>query len=266
MCHGGRSSGDTLTLQIPNTKVSFVRIYNRRTSCCYERLNNAQVKVGGVSCGTVSAFDVTARKNFIDVTCGAELEGTTVQIITNQALNLMEVEVYTSIDRPTTSEPTTNAPTTTEPTTAEPTTNAPTTSDPTTTNKVEIKSAALTTTYGGNVKWGYHAWKCIDGDISTMCHGGRSSGDTLTLQIPNTKVSFVRIYNRRTSCCYERLNNAQVKVGGVSCGTVSAFDVTARKNFIDVTCGAELEGTTVQIITNQALNLMEVEVYTSIGN
>ena len=103
-----------------------------------------------------------------------------------------------------------------------------------------------------------------------MCHGGSSSGDTLTLQIPNTKVSFVRIYNRKSSCCYERLNKAQVKVGGVSCGTVSAFDVIAGKqnsphNVIDVTCGAELEGTTVQIITNQVLNLMEVEVYTSIS-
>ena len=79
-----------------------VRITNRAGNTA-PRTTNAQIKVGGQNCGTISSSAITAgiaNNNVIDVECASTLEGTTITITTFDILNLMEVEVYGSIVKP----------------------------------------------------------------------------------------------------------------------------------------------------------------------
>lgn len=117
--------------------------------------------------------------------------------------------------------------------------------------KIKVHAYSLTSTWNAVTP----ASNCFDGNANTMCHGKKSSGDTLTAEIPRADVTRVRIYNRK-ECCQGRIANAVVRVDGQSCGVVQSTAAV-----IDVTCSRPLTGTIVTLKTKEYLNIMEFEIF-----
>ena len=104
--------------------------------------------------------------------------------------------------------------------------------------------------------WGAVATKCVDGVTtgSDYCHGGSSSGDTLTVTLPSTGiVTRIEIWNRPGQ--ESRMVGAEVKAGDTLCETVSA----SQAKYV-ITCSS-VETDTVTITTVNWLNLIEVKVF-----
>merc|ERR1719195_2478278 len=87
-----------------------------------------------------------------------------------------------------------------------------------------------------------------------MCHS--QNRDALTIRIPLSRVTKVKITNRK-DCCQDRLATARVSVNGVKCGLASSDPV------VIVRCDG-LIGSLVTIDlshTNVPVNVMEVQIY-----
>ena len=82
----------TLTLPIQGT-VTKVVIYNRLDAYA-GRLANAQIKAGGILCGTVSSDQATIEASPVTVTCSTNALTNVVTIETFDWLNLAEVELF----------------------------------------------------------------------------------------------------------------------------------------------------------------------------
>jgi len=120
--------------------------------------------------------------------------------------------------------------------------------------EIQPLSASLTSTHSSG---DFPASNCIDGNLNTMCHGANGVAATLTVNIPRSVVSRVRINNRQL-CCADRIMSAVVNVGGQTCGTVRATGAV-----IDVVCEDPIIGNLVTIssVNGQILNLMEVKIF-----
>merc|ERR1719464_1556743 len=69
---------------------------------------------------------------------------------------------------------------------------------------IPAANAVLSTTYGAI----YSASNCIDGDTSTMCHGGSASYDWLQIDLGSAKeIKSVLVVNR-DDCCRDRIDGA----------------------------------------------------------
>lgn len=112
----------------------------------------------------------------------------------------------------------------------------------------------------------FPARKCVDGIKTNMvnggniCHGGRSTGDILTIYLPESVVvTQIKIFDR-TDIPHGRSKNAIVKAGDKQCGSkVSAAESKAA--VITKNCNSGVRTNTVKIQTFNWLNFGEVEVY-----
>jgi len=101
----------------------------------------------------------------------------------------------------------------------------------------------------------FDASKCIDGQFDTTCHSDLG-GDQLHIDIPLSRISMVKLHNRKV-CCQDRIIGAVVSVDGVVCGKIETDAMIT-----DVFC-PDVPGTRVTISQpgDTYINLDQVEVF-----
>merc|ERR1711962_749292 len=185
-CHtAGKETFPWITLVIPPSIVRKIRITNR-ADCCGRRMKNMKIWVGkdyptntsveytgGILLGTFSGPGTQGQ--VLPINTDEEVVGTHVVVqMKTDYINLMEIEVF--------GEP------------------APVT------EIISPLEAKMSST------WDFPVSNCIDGNPHTMCHSrGLGPYPWITLVIPRSIVRGIRITNRATGCCWDRMKNMKVR-------------------------------------------------------
>jgi hypothetical protein len=225
--------------------VNHVQIFNRDDSCgvgCAQRLNNFQIRVGDSSTFANNPACVTGEswfsknKNFSCVLTGRYVS---FQQFNNQLMNLHEMEVYGRK----------------------------------TSNLARACSAGNCPVTSRSL-W-YNELACcapghlVDGDLTNQFHSQCCAGSNEWVIIDlqeSMYVTMVRIYNR-VSCCQDRINNFEIRVGNLGSSSTFSSNPACATNQPwfddkkDFTCVLSGRYVSVQQISNQMMNIREIEVY-----
>ena len=239
--HTNTENDDWMMIDLEQTAfVNHVRIFNRPdygNGCCAARLNNFQIRVGHSSTFSNNPACASGEnwflgsKNFSCVLSGRYLS---IQQFNTQVMNLAELEVY----------------------------------GVKTSNLARACSAGnCPVTAISQLGTDWEAWRLVDGVTSSQgAHTNSASNDWVMIDMQQTVfVAMVRIYNR-VDCCWDRLNNFQIRVGdsGTSAGssnTACASNQPWFRGQKDFTCVLSGRYLTLQQFNSLVMNVAEVEVY-----
>ncbi|XP_033104464.1 antigen WC1.1-like [Anneissia japonica] len=225
--------------------IQYVRIHNRG-DCCRERLNGATIRVGdnydgmltNAQCGEPIADADTSASSVIDRQCNPPLDGryVSVAIEVDTYLTLCEVEVWGQGDL----------------------------SRPEENTETGLLSSGRPTAQS-STGWQGLSLRGVDGD-----YRGRY-GDRTCTHTRKTHFRYVRLKNRE-DCCFDRLNNAQVRVGdsedvlsNAECGEAFTMeDINVPSPFRICNGDDGVQGRYVSVNVNNYLTLCEVEVFNTL--
>jgi hypothetical protein len=236
--------------------VEYVKIFNRndvnQPTCCYQRLDNFQIRVGNSATFANNPACVTGEpwfkqdKSFPCVLTGRYVS---IQQFNNLLMNLREVEVYGSL--------TSN-----------------------TLNYARACAGGGCPTTSSSVypsHFNYSPSKIVDGnladDYNNLFVTEKDLNPWVLIDMQQTvSVTMVRVYNANV-CCQDRLANFEIRIGDSSTFLNNALCGARNPNFRgyqDFTCVFAGRYVSLQMFATEHLNLQEIEIYgtlpASVGN